>query len=61
MTETQTQTTAGGTGVGRSPMLIGGEWVESQDGRWLSVESPARRGSVIREVPRGGAADVDRA
>ncbi|HYZ00052.1 MAG TPA: aldehyde dehydrogenase family protein [Candidatus Binatia bacterium] len=42
-------------------MLIGGEWVESRDGRWLPVESPARRGSVIAEVPRGGEADVDRA
>jgi betaine-aldehyde dehydrogenase len=61
MSETQTQATASGAGVRRSPMLIGGEWVESQDGRWLPVESPARRGSVIAEVPRGGAADVDRA
>lgn len=59
MSETQTQATAAGAGVRRSAMLIGGEWVESQDGRWLSVENPARRGSVIAEVPRGGAADVD--
>jgi betaine-aldehyde dehydrogenase len=61
MSETQTQATASGAGVRRSPMLIGGEWVESRDGRWLPVESPARRGSVIAEVPRGGEADVDRA
>ena len=61
MSETQTQATASGAGVRRSHMLIGGEWVESQDGRWLPVESPAHRGSVIAEVPRGGAADVDRA
>jgi betaine-aldehyde dehydrogenase len=42
-------------------MLIGGEWVESADGRTFEVETPAKRGTVIASVPRGGAADVDRA
>ena len=44
--------------VGR--MLIGGEWVDSADGRTIEVESPANK-AVIGEVPRGGAEDVDRA
>ncbi|TMB96795.1 MAG: aldehyde dehydrogenase family protein [Chloroflexi bacterium] len=42
-------------------MFIGGEWVESADGRTFDVETPAKRGQVIAQVPRGGAADVDRA
>ena len=41
-------------------MLIGGEWVESADGRTIEIESPGNR-SVIGSVPRGGAEDVDRA
>jgi acyl-CoA reductase-like NAD-dependent aldehyde dehydrogenase len=41
-------------------MLIGGEWADSADGRTIPVESPGNR-SRIGEVPRGGAADVDRA
>ncbi len=41
-------------------MLIGGEWVGSEDGRTIEIESPGDR-SVIGSVPRGGAADVDRA
>src|SRR2546430_13037330 len=45
----------------REKMFIGGDWVESVDGRTFDVETPARRGSVIAQVPRGGAADVDRA
>ena len=45
----------------REQMLIGGEWVESADGRALEVETPAKRGTVIASVPRAGAADVDRA
>src|SRR4051794_40644320 len=44
--------------VGR--MLIGGDWVDSADGRTIEVESPANR-SVIGVVPRGGGEDVDRA
>ena len=45
----------------RERMLIGGEWVDSSDGRTFDVETPARRGSVIAQVPRAGAEDVDRA
>lgn len=45
----------------RERMLIGGEWVDSADGRTFDVETPARRGSVIAQVPRAGAEDVDRA
>jgi aldehyde dehydrogenase (NAD+) len=42
-------------------MLIGGEWVEAADGGWREIASPGRRGSVLARVPRGSAADVDRA
>jgi len=42
-------------------MLIGGEWTASADGRTFAVETPAKRGVVIGEVPRGTATDVDRA
>src|SRR5688500_7050184 len=45
----------------REKMLIGGEWVDSADGRTFDVETPAQRGSVIARVPRAGAEDVDRA
>jgi len=41
-------------------MLIGGEWVESSSGQWTDVRSPAT-GQVVGRVPRGTAADVDRA
>src|SRR5690348_15395629 len=44
----------------RAQMLIDGNWVESASGEVLPVENPARR-QIIAEVPRGGAADVDRA
>ena len=45
--------------VPREPMLVGGEWRDSVSGAFLPVENPARRGCVIAEVPRAGAADVD--
>src|SRR5919201_1902079 len=45
----------------REKMLIGGEWLDAADGRTFDVETPAVRGHVIAKVPRGGAADVDRA
>ena len=45
----------------REKMLIGGGWLDSADGRTFDVETPAKRGSVIAQVPRAGAADVDRA
>lgn len=41
-------------------MLIGGEWVESVSGQWQDVRSPAT-GEVVGRVPKGSAADVDRA
>ncbi len=44
----------------RSLMLVDGKWQASADGRFLPVENPAKR-QVIAEVPRAGAADVDRA
>lgn len=47
--------------VRRERMFIGGAWVESADGGTFSVDTPARRGRVIAEVPRGAAEDVDRA
>jgi len=45
----------------REKMVIGAEWVDSADGRAFDVETPARRGSVIAQVPRAGDEDVDRA
>src|SRR2546430_4052327 len=45
----------------REKMLINGQWVDSADGRTFGVETPAKRGSIIAQVPRAGAADVDRA
>src|SRR5260370_34452781 len=45
----------------REKMFIGGAWVESADGRTFDVETPAKRGRVIAQVPRAGAPDVDRA
>ena len=41
-------------------MLIGGQWVDSASGAHLAVENPAKR-APIAEVPRGNAADVERA
>ena len=47
--------------VGRQLMLINGQWVESSGGEFIPVENPGRKGSIVGEVPRGRAADVDRA
>lgn len=44
----------------RKLMLVDGKWEPSTDGRFLQVENPASR-RPIAEVPRAGAADVDRA
>ena len=41
-------------------MLIDGAWVDAASGQTLSVENPAKR-RPIATIPRGGAADVDRA
>jgi acyl-CoA reductase-like NAD-dependent aldehyde dehydrogenase len=46
--------------VERALMLVDGKWVASADGRLIGVENPANR-SIIAEVPRAGAEDVDRA
>ena len=45
----------------REKMLIAGEWVESADRRTFDVDTPAKRGQVIAQVPRATEADVDRA
>ncbi len=45
----------------RETMLIGNEWLAAADGRTFFVENPAKRDSAIAEVPRAGAADIDRA
>ena len=42
------------------PMLIGGDWVPSESGRWIGVESPRDRSQICR-VPQGSSLDVDRA
>jgi betaine-aldehyde dehydrogenase len=47
-------------GVGRVKMIINGEWADA-GGKWLSVENPAHKGTDAGQVPRGGAAEVDRA
>ena len=47
--------------VERSLMLINGEWAASSGGEFIPVETPAKRGTVIAEVPRAKEADVDRA
>lgn len=40
-------------------MLINGDWVESVSSINFTVENPAKRDSVIAEVPRANAEDVD--
>ncbi len=49
------------TSLRRELMLIEGQWSEASDGRVIAVTNPAVRESVIAEVPRATAADVDRA
>src|SRR5947209_5612433 len=49
------------TAVRHERMFVGGEWIDSADGRTFEVETPAKRGKVVAHVPRSGAADVDRA
>ena len=48
-------------GVERQLMLIDGEWTASGGGGFLPVENPARKETVIAEVPRSAEVDVDRA
>ena len=47
-------------GQRNAQMLIDGSWVDSASGTTLDVENPANR-QKIAEIPRGAAADVDRA
>ena len=42
----------------RTLMLVNGRQVQSADGRFIAIENPANR-TVIGEVPRGGAEDID--
>src|SRR5262245_28997159 len=48
------------TTVSEFKLLIGGDWVESVSGEWTEVTNPAT-GQVVGRVPKGTAADVDRA
>src|SRR5258708_36151201 len=57
---TATETKPHSSTLSSKGMLIGGQWVESASGARLAVENPARR-APIAEVPRGNAADVERA
>lgn len=45
----------------RWPMLIGGQWTGATDDRWDIVVSPSRKDTVLAQVPRAGAVDVDAA
>ena len=47
--------------VPRELMLIDGQWTESENGRFIPVETPSIKGAVIAEVPHGAEIDVDRA
>ena len=47
--------------IGQESMLIDGKWVSADNGEFLSVEDPGKKGTEAGQVPRGGAAEVDRA
>ena len=47
--------------IGRLPMYIGDQWIESANGKWIEVEDPGCKGNVAGYVPRATAEDVDRA
>jgi betaine-aldehyde dehydrogenase len=47
--------------IGKELMLIGGEWTAADSGEFLSVENPGKKGTEAGQVPRAGAAEVDRA
>src|SRR5690625_3814106 len=40
-------------------MLIDGKWTEAVSNEFFPIENPAQRGSVIAEVPRANADDVE--
>ena len=48
------------TAIENRQMFIGGEWVAGSDGQLQEIVNPAT-GQVIAQVPKGTAADVDRA
>ena len=48
------------TRISNSLMLVDGKWEGAADGRLIQVENPAKR-TIIGEVPRAGAAEIDRA
>ena len=43
-----------------SQMYVDGAWVEARTGQWFETVDPAT-GTVLADVPRGGAADIDAA
>ena len=64
MSVTLSKTAAPARALSGSPisgrMLIGGKLVESSDGSWIECINPANE-DYIGKVPRGTAADVERA
>ncbi len=47
------------TSIEQQLMLINGQWTSSVNSEFFPVENPAIRGTVIAEVPRASAEDVD--
>ncbi|MBL6616140.1 MAG: hypothetical protein ISP45_19155, partial [Reyranella sp.] len=60
MSMTATESNPQAHSVSPKGMLIGGQWVDSASGARLTVENPAKK-TPVAEVPRGNAADVERA
>jgi acyl-CoA reductase-like NAD-dependent aldehyde dehydrogenase len=60
MSMTATESKPQAHSVSPKGMLIGGQWVDSASGQRIAVENPAKR-KPVAEVPRGNAADVERA
>lgn len=47
--------------IGQELMLIDGQWIPADLREFLSVENPGKKGTEAGQVPRAGAAEVDRA
>ena len=60
MSMTASQSNPQAHSVSPKGMLIGGQWVESASSARITVENPAKK-AAIAEVPRGNAADIERA
>ena len=60
MSATEQTRTAPAAAQRHAKMLINGAWVDSLSGATISVENPGKR-VPIADIPRGNAADVDRA